>query len=309
MKHSDFLIEQAAQYSPTSFLHKLHNSLGSDLLLSLELDVKKGNISLFSDIENQTTVYYRHLQWDSDYFGIPTYRIELMCSESTAKLAIDSYRKCIDKLSIKLKEMHGSSYLFGEIPSEAILPIQALCLSEWRLVETRLTYYTDQIKSYNYPKRFPVRNATPADIENLKSTAMKSRNDFDRFHADYFFNEQTADRFLATFVENSVHGFADITLVPNPDENSADAFLTANLLPANPSMQDKSIARMILSAVGEKRRGWYVKLISEMSYIFKDKGIDVAFMTTQSTNKAVIRTWEKLGYSYGKSSHIFVKVI
>ncbi|MFJ7106521.1 hypothetical protein ACIQU2_02625 [Pseudomonas sp. NPDC098740] len=309
MKHSGFLIAQAAQFSPTSFFHKFHNSLGNDLLLSLEIDVEKGNIELFSDNENQTTVYYRHLQWDSDYFGIPTYRIELMCSESVAKPAIDSYRKCISELSIKLKEIHGNAYLFCEIPSEAIFAIQALCLSEWRLVETRLTYYTDQIQSYNYPKRFPVRNATPVDIENLKSTAMKSRNDFDRFHADYFFSELTADKFLATFVENSVHGFADITLVPNPDKNSADAFLTANLLPANPSIPDKSSARMILSAVGEKRRGWYVKLISEMSYIFKDKGIDVAFMTTQSTNKAVIRTWEKLGYSYGKSSHVFVKVI
>ncbi|WP_285373336.1 hypothetical protein [Pseudomonas sp. lyk4-TYG-107] len=309
MNYPDTLIAQAAQFSPTSFLHKLHNSLGSELLLNLETDFKKGNIALFSDDENQTTVYYRHLQWDSEYFGVPTYRIELMCSESIAKPAIDSYRKCINSLSLKLKEAHGSAYLFAEIPSEAIFPIQALCLSEWRLVETRLTYYTDQIQSYNYPKRFPVRDATLADIENLKSTAMKSRNDFDRFHADYFFSEQIADKFLATFVENSVRGFADITLVPNPDENSADAFLTANLLPANPSIPDKSSARMILSAVGEKRRGWYVKLISEMSYIFKDKGIDVAFMTTQSTNKAVIRTWEKLGYSYGKSSHVFVKVI
>lgn len=309
MSYPDVLIAQAAQFSPTSFLHKLHNLLGNDLLSTLETDVKNGNVAKFSDTENQTTVYYRHLQWDSDYFGVPTYRIELMCSKSIAKPAIDSYKKCISALSAKLKETHGTAYLFAEIPSEAIFPIQALCVSEWRLVETRLTYYTDQIQSYNYTKRFPVRAATADDIENLKCTAMKSRNDFDRFHADCFFSEQTADKFLATFVENSVRGFADITLVPNPDDNSPDAFLTANLLPANPSMPDKTSARMILSAVGEKRRGWYVKLISEMSYIFKDKGIDIAFMTTQSTNKAVIRTWEKLGYSYGRSSHVFVKVI
>lgn len=63
---------------------------------------------------------------------------------------------------------------------------------------------------------------------------------------------------------------------------------------------------MILSAVGEQRRGWYVKLISELSHYFKERGVDTCFMTTQSTNRAVIRTWEKLGYSFGRCAHVLV---
>ncbi len=64
------------------------------------------------------------------------------------------------------------------------------------------------------------------------------------------------------------------------------------------------MAQPTFSAVSEEYRGWYLKLISEINYHLKEKGVEHAFLSTQATNKAVIRVWEKLGYSFGKMEHV-----
>lgn len=302
-------IGEAAFCSPMSFLHKSHAQIGVSFLKNIQKECKDGGLKSFLSPSNDVIVFYRHLPWDSDYFGIPTFRIDFLTTRHEKALAIKSISNCLDELTSNLRLLHKRFYIFSEVPAEAICSIQSFCQSKWKMIETRLTYFQESIERYEYPKRFPVRRATIEDIPGLRSTAMKARNRFDRFHADFFFSEDVADNFLATFVENSINGFADITLVPDPDQLLPNAFLTANILPSIAELPETKAARMILSAVDENRRGWYVKLISEMSYIFKEKGVNVAFMTTQSTNRAVIRTWEKLGYSLGKTSHVFTYAV
>jgi len=301
------MLLQAAAFHPSSFLYRDQEALGAMLLEKMTADSASGNVLLLEGDGADTALYYRYLPWDSQYFDIPTYRLELLASALSRRGALDEYCGLLQSLASSVKSTHDRFYAFAEVPSEAVDAMQALCLSGWRLVETRLTYCNDSLQQFGYPHRFPVREATLDDVGNLREIAAIARNNFDRFHADCFFSTEVADNFLATFVENSIKGFADVTLVPALDNNEPGAFLTGNFLPQS-SLSAKKMAKMVLSAVGEKRRGWYVKLISEMSYLFKEKGIDVCYMTTQSTNKAVIRTWEKLGYSYGKSSHIFAFV-
>jgi len=298
-------IAQAASFHQSNFLYRSEEFPGSKFLESLQAEVESGRVLFVENQQSDTAIYYRHLPWDSEYFETPTYRIEFLTSSRSRDSAIREYRLLLDRLIARMRSAHDRLYVFSEVPSQAIDPIQSLCLSGWKMVETRLMYYNDALQRYDYPHRFPVRAASLDDIPNLREVASSARNNFDRFHSDCFFSLEIADEFLATFVENSVKGFADVTLVPDLDANEPGAFLTGNFVAPTEAPPDAKIAKMVLSAVGGKRRGWYVKLISEMSYFFKDRGIDVCYMATQSTNKAVIRTWEKLGYSYGKSSHVF----
>lgn len=303
---NDKHVNNARFFSPLSYFHRSHNELAIELLDELINDKNKGYVKIISDSTSKSVLAYRKLDWDTKYFGVPTYRVDFISTLEAKSSAIKGLSEVLKILTNELRSQHENFYIFGEFPSESIQAIQSLCLNGWRMVETRLSYFKELMGEYEYARRFPVRLAGKKDIDGLRKTAIYARNVFDRFHADHYYSDEVADSFLATFIENSINGFADITLVPHPDEKSPDAFLTANLLPANKALQNKRIGKMILSAVGESRRGWYVKLISEMSYLFKDKGIDIAFMTTQSTNRAVIRTWEKLGYSLGRSSHVFV---
>lgn len=301
-------LEQAALFSPLAFLRRRRAELGGALLRNLQQQLHAGRVVALHRAARATVLCYRKLAWDTDYFGIPTYRVDFMASAALKNDAIEEFRLVLEELVTTLRGHHPRFYLFAELPSEATSALQAAGLSRWRLVETRITFFREAMHAYQYARRFPVRGATAEDIGSLTSTAMQSRNPFDRFHAEHFFPETLADRFLSTFIENSVNGFSNITLVPNIEDSPPDAFLTANFLDSGEFLPDLKIAKMILAAVDKSRRGWFVKLISEMSYLFMEKGVDVSYMTTQTTNSAAIRTMEVLGYSLGRSTHIFAHV-
>ena len=286
-------------YSGFSFLSNsedLTKQWHEEFLVSLrekELELIKMN----SGIE----IYLRYLKWDSDFFNIPTYRIDYAYLPPYIRTSKEAFNSVFDYL----QNRHGEFYLFAEVPSEDIQVISSMTAAGYSLIETRLTYFLDQIQDFNLTRRYAIRQASVDDIQALKKTAIDAVNVFDRFHADSFFTLGEAESFLATFAENSVLGFADEVIVPT--EGLVNAFLTANYIQSPRCLNNKKLAKMVLSAVAPERRGWYVKLIGEMTMKFKERGIDTAFMTTQATNRAVLKVWSSFGYRFGKSSHILSK--
>ena len=173
----------------------------------------------------------------------------------------------------------------------------------WRLIETRVTYFRDDMQKFEFFEERQTRNAVLEDIPDIRTTAMKSVNAFDRFHADSFYSDREASDFMAVFAENSVRGFADVVLVPAI--GPADAFLTGVYLPESDVFGSLKIGKPVLSAVSQNRKGWYKHLIGSMGNQFKLMGVDIAFMTTQTTNRAVQRVWFQHGFRFGRATHIF----
>lgn len=262
--------------------------------------VDKGELGLYKSAQG-VEIYYRYLNWDSDFFAVPTYRIDY----SYIPDEIRNSKEPFEELFAHLQSQHREFYLFAEVPSEDIQSLSSMTAAGYRLIESRLTYFNDQIQVFDLSRRYATRQATVDDIGALTKTAIEAVNIFDRFHADDFFTTNEADRFLAKYTENSVLGFADEVMVPA--EGSANAFLTANYVNSPRCLNHKKIAKMVLSAVATERRGWYVKLIGEMTQKFKEQGVDIAYMTTQSTNRAVLKVWASFGYRFGKSAHILSK--
>jgi dTDP-4-amino-4,6-dideoxy-D-galactose acyltransferase len=204
-----------------------------------------------------------------------------------------------------LRDIVNDSFVITcEVPSEDKDVIQLLNNYKFRTIETRLHYYNNNLNNFRY-QRFNVRDANNDDIRNLKKVASFMRNDYDRFHSDWSFDKNQADKYLETYIENSIKDFADVILVPNELNLNADSFLTANICKSFWEDIDYKISKMVLSAVSsETNRGWYVKLVSEMTYRLIDEGACCIFMNTQSTNIAVLSTWEKLGYKIGRVTHL-----
>lgn len=299
---SDASIERVFYYSPLSFLRAFEKQLSEDFLSGLEAGVGEGHVVRFGD---KAHLFVRRLEWDSRYFKCPIHRIEFADWDQDVSDPAGALAEAMNMLRAQVSDPDEKSYLFCEIPSEDLPMLQAMGLAGARLIETRITYFHDDLKGFDRPARYKVRLATEKDIPDLRRTAMRSRNRFDRYHADPFFPESIADEYMATFVENSVRGFADLVMVPAEDDGLPGAFFTADLKPLKAISSEFDIGRIVLVAIGEERRGWHLRLLSEMSYHFKERDVRVACMTTQSTNRAVIRNCEKLGYKYGRCTHVF----
>ena len=241
------------------------------------------------------------LSWDSAYFGTPVYR--LFTGLFGPDVTNEELRVAARALQDKLAE-RGSFYAYGLAPAQDVRLLQALTGAGWRLVETRLTYYRDNLTALDWP-RFSVRTAQLHDKERVAVIASANPNPYDRFHADPWFGPARADAFLARYAAAAVAGtMADAVLLPAEPGLPIDSFLAISDLQADAALLGVRLSRIMLTAVGPLNRGWHVKLVAETLHRARAHGHSAVLMTTQATNTAVCRTAEKLGFKLGSVSHV-----
>lgn len=286
-------------YFPLNFVVD-QETASSEFQKSLLAEVQSQEVHEFVS-SSEVIIYFKKLVWDSDFFGVPVFRVEYTSThfgirEEAVKAA---YTELRNEIALKNEEF----YIFGEIPAEDTHSCIGMTGAGWRLIETRVTYFRDDVQRFEFTEERPTRDAVLEDISELRITASNAINPYDRFHADSFFSEREAADFMAVFAENSVRGFADVVLVPAT--GPADAFLTGIYLPKSDVIGNLKIAKPVLSAVSQNRKGWYKHLIGSMGSQFKAMGVDIAFMTTQTANRAVQKVWFQHGFRFGRATHIF----
>jgi len=291
--------EKTGFYSPLSFLTD-QAACAEDFVNNMRKDLTEGKVSRFT-ANDDIRIYFRKLNWDTEFFGVPTFRIDY--TKLPPNIRFLSVQLAFDKFREHLSTLCSDFYLFAEVPSEDTAVVAGMSGCGWRLIETRITCFRDDLQKFDYLPQSATRNATETDIPELRLAAVQAVNRYDRFHADDFFTTKEADDFLAIFIENSVNGFADEVIVPAT--GPANAFLTGNYLASPPSLVDRKVAKMVFSAVTTTRKGWYKQLVGALSLEFKERGIDTAFMSTQATNRAVLKVWFQHGYRFGRCTHIF----
>jgi dTDP-4-amino-4,6-dideoxy-D-galactose acyltransferase len=288
-----------------SFYHPYNFLLPPDQAAELyraeihQLVINKGANSIFDSEGNSIT--YELLHWDTEFFGRPIYKVHYSQIAPTANgEQIDTLFK---KLCRSIDEENLRAYIFFEIPSEDLETLQSVSRSGWTLIETRLTFFNNNIALLSSASRDQVRLADHNDIEDLKNTAIFSTNHFDRFHSDPFFSEEEVNRFMGVFIENSMNGREDYVVVPK--YGPANAFFAGSKVLVDEGI---SIGRMTLSAVSPDRKGWHIHVTQGLCSYFEHSALDTAVMTTQSTNRAVLTNLWKLNFRFGKASHIFSRL-
>lgn len=281
-------------YFPYPFARHIKEETKIEYVMNEINSFEKKKIKL---VEGEYLFVYKKMEWETNYFDIDSYKLFTIIYSNEEYLA--------KAIAAFINFLPKQAYIYGEFPSEENILIQHLGLNKFRLVETRLTYYHSKLPTFDF-KRFKVREANSDDVDNLKRISKEMRNSYDRFHSDIFFDQGRADEYLSTYIENSIKGFTDIVLVPDVNGIASDSFLTANFLKEDWEKINLRVSKMVLSAVSNQtNKGWYVKLISEMTYYLYEKvGVEAIVMNTQSTNKAVFHTWEKLGYKLSHTTHI-----
>lgn len=298
--------DKLSYYSEANFIKKIKPHVHRQLIdEKIQQYCQQGQERFFYiDLHIEGKPFYfllDFLEWDTNFFGKKIYKLFTVlyhhCDFTILSKAIENFQQ------ILLQE-YQAEYCFIEIPSEDILLLQALTASRFKLVETRLTCYFELTK-FCHERSYKVRRATPADIPSLSRAAAVMKNTYDRFHADFAFDSRQAEAFLAKYIEEGVKGYLDMVLVPAVDSAPPDGFVSYNYQQDKWEILGCRVAKLILTAVlFETRRGWFYKLSVEMLRDLQERGLEFAYFQTQSANRVMYKTMEKLGSRYGGSSHI-----
>jgi dTDP-4-amino-4,6-dideoxy-D-galactose acyltransferase len=254
-----------AYYSPYFFLRQLPGGLQQELFgtgLAARWGQEPGNEVYASGASDEAAVEWllQALPWDTAYFGVPTIRL---FTGVFAPLPAAALARASAALRQHLAKRYESFYAFSIVPAEDVQLLQALTGAGWRLVETRLTYYRDELSSFDFP-RFPVRAAEEAEASRISEVSAACRNPYDRFHADAWFSNAQADAYLARYAENAVTTpLASTVLVPNEPGLPIDSFLAISDLERDAAALGWALSRVLLTAVGAANRGWHLKLVAE----------------------------------------------
>ncbi|MEK7704855.1 MAG: hypothetical protein AAB426_07840 [Myxococcota bacterium] len=246
------------------------------------------------------------LPWDTEFFGVKTARLHGAFGLDAPLPSDADLDPAVTELCTRAKQL-GVRYLFGQLDARDLAATRALGNAGFALIETRLFYHRD-ITDFSWPERYETRGATAEDVPSLAETARVMVNQYDRFHADPFFDPTRVDALMRVWVENSItKGFADFTICPA--QLAPTGFCTAKYHRAHWQPWGKKLAQPVLSAVSPDMKGWYRKIISELTYHLRDEGAEHAFMITQAANKAVIHVWESLGYRFGRCENVFRRIL
>lgn len=311
LDNAQAILSECLPWSPNDFIREL--SLAGDRAMyaaHLTRDIsERDDLRFLHELPGgeQIAVFAERLPWDSKFFGYDVARLNglFFLNPPFDRPGTDS-TSAIRQLLAEAKK-RNIKYLFTTIDARDTGTMRALCQSGFILIETRCFYHRS-LKNYSYQRRFPCRRATAQDIESLSSVAQTMVNPYDRFHSDPWIDPQDTLRMMRKWVEASImDSFADITIVPDMPDPSA--FCTVKYHKDKWDGWELKLSQPVFSAVSSDMRGWYMKIISEVNYHLMEMGAEYSFLSTQITNRSVIRVWEKLGYSFGKGEHVFRVVL
>jgi len=158
------------------------------------------------------------LEWDSTFFGVPIARIRTNRLDETLAMEIETWAaaegiRCLyfladleDAATMRIAEQHG-----------------------YRLVDVRVAYellIKDVVRLVEPSQMTNIRAAVPDDVPALRAIALHGYRGT-RFYNDPDFPTAQCDELYATWIEHSVHGWADQVFVLGPP-GGAYGFITCH---------------------------------------------------------------------------------
>lgn len=140
------------------------------------------------------------------------------------------------------------------------------------------------------------RTATPDDIPRLRQIALTAYRDT-RFHADGHFDPARCDELYATWIENSVRGYADHVLVAERDDTVV-GFISVHLDAPDTGRASQRNARIGLVGVDERWRNLGVgkDLLRRTAQILTALGVGETSVVTPGRNVAALKLYTSEGF-------------
>jgi len=223
--------------------------------------------------------------WDSQFFGLSIARaVPSRLDEPTREAVLGWCRS------------HGTDCLYFLGAPDDTATIQQLDAGGFQLVGVRVTL-ARPAGSGRGDVRGHVRQAAADDIPALRDIASSAHRDT-RFHADSGFDAARSDELYATWIENSVRGWADQVLVAERDEAPVGYVTLHAEAPDDPTGSAGRTARIGLFAVHEQYRSQGIgrDLLRSAADALASAGVTGTSVVTAGRNIAALRLYKSEGF-------------
>lgn len=220
---------------------------------------------------------YRH--WDSEFFGrrIATVTVNQLTGQSIQQILSWCDAERIDCLYFLADSGDPGTVTLAENAGFSLVDIRVT-----------LERTADRLQSSGQAPS-PIRPYQEGDLPNLRNIARVSHRD-SRFYYDKHFPQSRCDALYETWIDKSVHGFADIVLVAVVREEAV-GYISCQA----PSAGEPQIG---LFAIAEHAQGQGLgrELISEGLRWFAQHGASRVTVVTQGRNIRGQRLYQRCGF-------------
>ena len=306
--------EKIAEYmSESPFLsykeYGIHSDLFKNLIINELADMSNYKIlSLMDQGKIRGVITLQKLDWDSNFFELPMYKIDYFVINEKDPSKKNYYAKLL--LSNIIDSFLGDvPHISLSIYTEEIPIIHALLDYNFKIMNTIVTYCFeyDKKKVQSIDSPCLIRPFKREEISQLAQIAKESFSvaniATNGFFADPSLPKLKLADFHSTWVTNSCNGLVDEVLVADIEGVPA-GFTTLKKQEKINKFLNKKIDIMILSAVSNKTRkkGIYTSMINAGLKYFEGKS-DVVEVGTEVANFPVQKAWVKLGFSILRSNY------
>ena len=248
------------------------------------------------------TAAWRALDWDTEQFGIPAARLDLLEASGSYSDARAHKRELLKAVLAQCRE-RGIRHLSARVDTGDLATIPALEEAGFELVDGIQTFRL-RIQGNFAPAPAGTRLFEPRDLPEVLEIG-RTAFVFDRFHADPALPSAVADRVNETWTRNCCLGIAADAVVVAQEEGRVASFVTCQA----DRQARNGIIVLVATAVWARGRGAARRANSAALHWFAEQGLEAVEVGTQLRNIPAARLYERLGFRLARTSLTFRKVL
>ena len=245
---------------------------------------------------------WRKLEWDTQQFGFPAARLELLDAYGSYADAHGQKRKLLSAVFEECREA-GIRHLTARVDTGDFTSIHALEEAGFQLIDGIQTFQLSLQDDCPLPPA-GARLFEPGDLPEILEIG-RTAFTFDRFHADPALCAAVADKVNENWTRNCCEGSAADAVVVAEESGRVASYVTCKI----DFEGDRGVIILVATAEWARGRGAARRASTAALRWFAGQGLDSVEVGTQLRNIPAARLYESLGFRLVRTSLTFRKML
>jgi len=245
---------------------------------------------------------WRFLEWDSEQFGTPAARVDLLYASGSYAEARSKKSELIALMLDQCREA-GIHHLLARVDTGDLTAIHALEGAGFEMIDGIQTFLLS-LDGNHSSAPFGTRLFEPKDLLEVLDIG-RTAFVFDRFHADPSLSLRVADQVNESWTRNCCLGTAADAVVIAEEDGRIASYVTCQ------ADRESKRGVVILVATAEWARGRGTGRRASLAALhwFANRGMETVEVGTQLRNIPAARLYQSMGFRLIRTSLTFRKVL